>query len=309
MKISTINLKNPVFDISFKRKNCSEQEFLPDVQNLIFAVLEDSGEYYPVSGGRILLHEEPEQDIKTAVLPHDTPRRNLFEIFLLFEISTAVLNVVEKAQALDMACGIYPDDPAPVFKIMKMLGVPPTGHVLDQYKSIGALDEEWLETVAAGRITVKAVSEVASWSTPEKEVLLDVFAQCSFTSRMQDMFVESLRDLKKKNGYDAAVICNEAGVKHIFQEEGISEKEKAKKVMERIDGMLYPTLTKDRSEFAALKKKFGFSKGIDVIPSEYFEKDELKFTFTATTQEEYRKKVTALLEKAGKEGFRDLFGF
>lgn len=308
MNISRIRVQEPLFNISYRRQSCSPFRPCVCTDRIVFAVIEESGIYRPVFGAEILDKLKPGTKIPAAVIPSEYSKRDLFQIFIMFEMSVRELNSVEKCRALKYAVDAWGKGEW-AGTVMQCLGLPNSCHTLDLHLAVLELEDAWHERIASGYVSVKTGSAVLLFSSEDRKILLDIFSSVYFTSRMQDIFIGYIRDIMKLRKCGMNILVGEWGFDSLNRAEDVTEKQKGKILLGRAHSALYPDLEKDREDFGILTEQLGFERDIECRPHPFFEKKDIRFSFSASSLEEFREKADRLKRAAKKDDAGKLFEF
>jgi len=308
MNISRIRVNEPLFDISYLRQTCSPLKPCVSIGSIVFAVSEESGEYRPVYGAGFLEKMVPGTEVPAAVIPSGYPKEDVFQMFIMFEMSVRELNSVEKSRALKYAVDTW-EKGEYISTVMLCLGLSDSQYTLDSHLAILELEDAWLERIASGYVAVKTGSAVLLFSPEDRRILLDVFSNAYLTSRMQDMFIGNIRDIMKLRGCGADVLFREWDLDSLKKAEDITEKQRGKILLSRANSALFPNLEKDRGTFAGLTEQLGLKGNIECSPHPFFEDKDIQFSLSASSLKEFREKAEQLNRIAEKDDAGKLFEF
>lgn len=308
MQIRTIKTDDPLFDISYRRQTCSPLRCRISCQHLVFAVIKNSTGFRPVYGKDILEQFPADSEVNAAVIAPGTSEADLFMMFLLFETSVRRLNAAEKIRALKLAAEIREQEQG-LETVMEYLGIRPGAVKPEHWLNIPSLGHLWLDLLAEDTVSVKTACSVLSFSESERSLLLSVFENMHLTVRMQELFISSIQDVLKVRTCSMEDLFDEWSVDVLYSDDEMHPKQKGRKLLDRVHRSLYPHLEQDRESFAALSDELGLKGGIQCTPDPFFEKDGIRFEFTASSVEEFREKAVRLAHIADNEQTPGLFGF
>ena len=264
------------------------------------------GRYRIVCGWKrvLALCELGTQMFTAAVLPEGVREQDVFLLTLYENLSHSNLNPVETALAIHKLTR-YVTLQEIQEEFLPLLGLGKSLSLLKTYTAILDLEEKIKIGLASGAIAREIVPGFLRFLPHERIVLSQLITRLKLSKSKQVELIENCAVIKERDGLNIESILKSEEVNEIFSDQKIGLVTQGDRIREYLRKLRYPRLTRAEENFHKKKENLKL-KGIDLIPSPYFEGEEFKVSFSFTTVDEFKKRLALLQSIAEKEELKEI---
>jgi hypothetical protein len=170
---------------------------------------------------------------------------------------------------------------------LPLLGLPPKESILGGCRSVAACGDLLLTPLAAGKLTLAAASHLASLAEDDRRSALRQLARTPLTVSQQREWIRLLEDISRRDGLPVKKLLLAASRRAGKAARGAD-------VLQVLRERRYPSLASRKKAFARLLKRFRLPPGMRIEPHPFFERHELKVTFTSRDATSYERALEIL---------------
>ena len=244
------------------------------------------------------------QQFTAALLPEDVRERDAFLINLYENLSQRNLNQVETAITIDKLKKYFSLEETQG-DFLPLLGLGKSLPLMRVYESILDLEEKIKIGLASGAIAREIVPGFLRFSPQERITLSQLITRLKLSKSKQVELIENYAVIKERDGLNIESILKSEEVNEIFSDQKIGLVTQGDRIRDYVRKLRYPRLTKAEENFQKKKENLKL-KGIDLIPSPYFEGEEFRISFSFTTVDEFKKRLALLQTIAEKEELKEI---
>ena len=191
-------------------------------------------------------------------------------------------------------------------ELMPCLDIPPTREYLDLFRSISGLDDSIKKVIAHNRMDLKTLADFVKLDPSSRRYILPLLL--SLSQNKQRELLGNLLEITLREDISSDELINSKDIQTIMKLEHLSTRQRVERMSHYFKEKRFPRFSSRLNRFASLSKKTGLkSKHIDIRASDYFEGEGMTLSFTVSDVNEYKDKLKALSELAGKEELSELF--
>jgi hypothetical protein len=212
------------------------------------------------------------------------------------KISTAALNVMEKARAIARFSELWQNNYEPVRdRICPLLGLPPTIESIETHLFFLRLPE-WLQIkLAGGELAPAHIILLLSFRHDELEPVAEaLFVKCRPSMQEGREMIENLAGLCAREGCRPSELLASNELKPLLNDGASSARERATKVREWLHAQRFPRLSETEKAFRSLVSPFENKSGISIHPPRSFEGEACQVSMKLSNEAEVEKAAAAL---------------
>jgi len=269
---------------------------------IVFEKAEDRAQV--VSGYRRVLALKNLGEISVECI--DLTNRGLSKVDLLMlslseNLSTRKLNAVEKAMVLKRLSSFLPEKD--VLSFMPELELPPDPFLLNIYIDIESQEYEIKISFAREEISIRTMEfATRKFDHESRNTIIKFMSKLKLSFNNQLQFVDIIKDITFNKKIEVGSILKDKGILEILQNEKMNRAQKGKAIMNILNEIRYPLLSKMRRKFSGTVSRLDLPPGTRIIPPPFFESDQFTIEVRFSSSEELKEKLTRIIDKTDQIG-------
>jgi hypothetical protein len=231
-----------------------------------------------------------------------------FELSLWDNISHRQLNSLEKARLLYKlrnACNISEDTLVETY--LPLLGLAPREGILKSYIKLEGIHPALRHCLVKGQLTLSSIDRVAAMPHPIQDRIAALMDKIRLSASLQRKVLNILEELSVVSGEAISAPLDNPEVQSRLDDSGLTPSQKGEKLYEVLYKRKYPELSKALDRFQAGKKALALPGSIQILPHPYFENEDLRIEFRASSPKRFRELADALQKAAQSTKLDELF--
>ncbi len=215
-------------------------------------------------------------------------------------------NSLEKAEILSKWRSFNVKEITVIRELMPLLDIPPTKEYFDLFHAVSGIDNDIKREIAYNRMDLKTLAVFIELAPLSRRYILSMLL--SLSKNRQRELLGNLVEITLRENISSDSLINSKEFQAIMDREHLSVRQRAEKLSLYLKELRFPSLSNRLNRFASLSDKTGLkNKRIDIKASDYFEGEEMTFSFSVNDVKEYNLKLKALTELAEKKELTELF--
>ena len=194
-----------------------------------------------------------------------------------------------------------------VQEFLPLVGLPPSERHLDRLVALRSFPDAVLREIHAGDVDV-AVSELfTDLSDADRRALIALlFERVRLSLGASRDVIDCLRKLAGQRGTDIAAVLEDEEIRKTLAAD-MPARRKGEALRALLRRKTMPTFSATKTAFEETARSASFGEKVSVMPSRYFEKDEITISIRATTSAEARSAAESILRAEESGVFEKLF--
>lgn len=231
--------------------------------------------------------------LPTRLLPPETTDADCLRLALFDNLPHRRFNAMERGIIL-AKLGQHVDRELLLRDYLPLVGLQPSGALLDRTLALLQLVGPVQRAVAEGRIEEKPAASLAALSSADQGAFVRLLERCRPSVSIVREWAELLADVSRRDGRSFVEILAAPAISAILDSAEMTETERASALRRRLHLLRYPTLAARETRFAAAKAALHLPPTMRLEPSPRFESDELRLEVRFRNEEALREALALL---------------
>lgn len=172
---------------------------------------------------------------------------------------------------------------------MPVLGLGRNRTWLDRYLPLTGLDERSKSELLTDGLSLEVVFALAGMAVEERHHLLDLFKILRLGKNKQSEMYSLIRDVCRMQGQTLGALLQRPEWTEILSGSELTFTQKAERCKEALMRLRYPRFSSAQQAFQDLLKEAGAPPALRIVPSPFFNSEEVSIAFSFKNEKEFRR--------------------
>jgi len=237
-----------------------------------------------------------------------TEDKNDLRLFLraLYEnLATREISLVEKAEIGRKLMGFGVDRTTLLRIYLPLLSLPATSEHLEILLALCGAGRAVKEFIWEKDVPLPVVQSLLRFAPVDRKALLPLLRPLG--QNKQKELLDDVWEISRRDNITVRKLLIDVGAPETLASSKLSPQQKAEKIRRILKRKRYPRLSSYEDAFDSVRRKLRWPKDIALLPSPYFEDEDLFASFRFKNKKEFSNKLAKLQEMGSKKEFSGLF--